>query len=253
MNRAMVIEAHLTYDCNLRCAHCNRGVGLGNHTPDLTLEQWEMFLASIPAWLKVKGVHVLFTGGEPTLLPNLHQFIEMTHRAMPPMGVAGVERCGQSGNVWMSVASNETTDASRAVLADVYQRYGVLSIGSNKRAGVPSKRFVTDMFLSPVDSGERRDYPCEYAWRCGVSVDAGGMTLCPCGGMIDGILRLGLRTWDWDELTHAHLMRLCAHCGRGLGGRGKLYTRDREPACEIVDVHGFRLTREWKEAVERCG
>jgi len=251
MNRALVIEAHLTYDCNLRCAHCNRGVGLGDHTPDLTLERWEMFLASIPEWLKVKGVHILFTGGEPTLLPNLTQFIEITHRAMPPMDGAS---CGRSGNVWMSVASNETTDASRAVLADVYQRYGVMSMGSNKRGGVPAKRFVTDMFLSPVDTGEMRDNPCEYAWRCGISVDAGGMTLCPCGGMIDGLLRLGVRTWDWGALTFEHLMQLCAHCGRGLSGRGKLYTRNHEPTtCEIVEVRGFRMTREWKDAVERCG
>jgi len=247
MNRAMVIEAHLTYACNLRCPHCNRGVGMGDHTPDLTLEQWEIFLSSIPDWLKVKGVHILFTGGEPTLVADLEQFVALTQRMMP-MGTAG---CGPNGNVWVSIASNETTLASRLLLADLHDRYGVFAIGSNKRTGEPTKRFVTDMYLSPVDTGEQRDHPCEYSWRCGVSVDAEGMTLCPCGGMIDGMLRLGVRTWDWAALTYERLMRLCGHCGRGLSGRGRRYTRNHEPAAEIFDVHGFRMTREWKDAVER--
>ena len=251
MNRAMVIEAHLSYACNLRCGHCNRGVGLGvDHTPDMTLSQWEGFLESIPAWLKIKGIHVLFTGGEPTLVPDLPRYIEVTQRVMPIMTPGG---CGPNGNAWVSVGSNEATQASRALLGDLCERYGVSVMGSNKRAGLPTKPFVTDMFLSPVDSGEVRDQPCEYAWRCGISVDAHGMTLCPCGGMIDGILRLGVRTWDWHALTYESLMRLCAHCGRGLNGRGNRYTRNREPVCEIVDVHGFRMTREWQTAVENGG
>jgi hypothetical protein len=58
--------------------------------------------------------------------------------------------------------------------------------------------------------------------RCGISVDAGGYSLCAMGGMIDGFLELNIRTKNLADLfdpakAAETTRRLCEHCG--LSGR----------------------------------
>jgi hypothetical protein len=227
----LALECHVTYKCNLSCAHCNRGVGLCiDHTPDLTLDQWRHCLEGVPPLvaLKRKVLSAQFTGGEPTLRDDIPDFVEATLAAVPRSGVA--------------IFSNAATPRSRRILEDLGARYGMRNLGAPKVKGEPDYEFDTTMFLDPADTGLVRHEPCGWGHTCGSSVDAYGMTPCPMGGMIDGVLKLGVRTWDWSALTLERLMRLCAHCGRGLGEPSR--------SVEIFTVRGYRMTKAWKDAVE---
>ena len=226
------LEVHTTYRCDLHCAHCNRGVGLGiDHTPDMTLDQWRRCLAGVPpiVALKRKVLSARFTGGEPTLRDDLPAFADATLEAVPRAA--------------LGIFSNASTPRARRILDDLWTRYGMRNMGGPKPAGQPEYEFSTTMFLDPADTGLRRVEPCTWGSKCGSSVDAYGMTPCPIGGVIDGVRKLGVRTWDWNDLTMARLMRLCAVCGNGLG----------EPPSSVTvfDVRGFRMTKSWKDAVER--
>ena len=64
------MDLALTYGCNNNCAHCYNEPGRGKKM--LTVEQWKAVLdkvdqAAIP--------HVVFTGGEPTLVPFLPELV----------------------------------------------------------------------------------------------------------------------------------------------------------------------------------
>jgi len=238
-----MFEVHLTYGCNLDCAYCNRGVGLtaAKHTPDMTLEKYKEWLAELPGVIKRKRhLKILFTGGEPTLVPNLEDYMKAT------LEVAPFARFG--------IATNEYTQASRDKLKYFFDKYGVLNSGSAKPEGQPMYEFTKGMFLSPLDTGAPRKggdgkhfpntEPCPWSVRCGISVDSLGMTSCAMGGAVDGILDLGLRTKKFHELSDARLRELCKHCGA--------WTDPADVSEEkTVLWRGQRVSREWHAALMR--
>jgi hypothetical protein len=207
-----------------------------DHTPDMPLDRWVQALRSLPpiTLLKHKALAIAFTGGEPTLVTALPDFIRVT-RALAPYAA-------------VSVASNASTPQIRRTLAELAAD-GVPNSGGPKPYGQPVSEFYADIFLSPVDTGMARQAPCRWGLECGVSVDAVGMTPCPIGGMLDGVMKLGVRTWDWTRLDWDRLMALCRHCGRGLGSRRRPASKNPN-GVPVYDVHGFAMTREWKDAVD---
>lgn len=69
------MDIALTYQCNNDCFHCYNDP---NRNPSLlSLEQWKAILDRV--W-EVGIPHVVFTGGEPTLIENLIQLIEYAKR-----------------------------------------------------------------------------------------------------------------------------------------------------------------------------
>jgi hypothetical protein len=239
----LYFEVHLTYGCNLDCAYCNRGIGLtaAKHTPDMTLERYLGWLASLPDVLKRKRhLRVIFTGGEPTLVPNLEEYILETLKVAPMAK--------------FSIATNEFTPASRDVLKHLADKYRVSNVGSAKPDAKPLYAFAEGMFLSPADTDAPRKgadgvhfpntQPCPWSVRCGISVDSVGMTSCAMGGAVDGILGLGKRTENFMELTDARLRELCAHCGA--------WTDPADvPETQTVLWRGQRVSREWHAALLR--
>lgn len=228
----MELEVHLTYRCNLRCDYCNRGVSIAKpHTPDLTMEQWERCLMSAPDVLRTKshGLKVTWTGGEPTLCDVL-KFAHRTFELAP--------------HVKQGIETNEASPRAKQALAEMQAAFFVQNRGSVKVDGQPTYEFDKSLFCSPADIGVVPTKCCNWGNHCGISVDAGGMTPCVIGGTIDAILGLGLRTWDWNELTDARLLALCAHCGRSTPWDGH--------EDQIVMFRGHRMTAEWKAALERC-
>lgn len=61
----------LTYGCNNACGHCYNEEGRAN-TRSLTLGEWKQVLAKLHA---IGVPHLIFTGGEPTLHPDLVELI----------------------------------------------------------------------------------------------------------------------------------------------------------------------------------
>ena len=239
----LIWEVHINYNCNLSCHYCNRGCGLtaAKHTPDMTLDRYKEWLASLPDILKRKRhLKIIFTGGEPTLVPNLEDYILATLEVAP--------------NAKFAIATNEYTQEARDRLRYFADKYGMGNSGSAKPEGKPAYDFAEGMFLSPRDTGVPRTdgegkhfpntEPCPWSIRCGVSVDSVGMTSCAMGGAVDGILGLGLRTTNFMELTDARLKEMCSHCGA--------WTNPADvPEEKTVLWRGQRVTKEWHEALLR--
>ena len=64
------MDLALTYGCNNNCAHCYNEPGRGKQP--LTPEQWKQVLDKLD---KIAIPHVVFTGGEPTILPFLPDLV----------------------------------------------------------------------------------------------------------------------------------------------------------------------------------
>jgi hypothetical protein len=76
-----------------------------------------------------------------------------------------------------------------------------------------------DYFVSPADYGIERKKCWQHGSEiCGISIDSGGYMPCAVGGMIDGILKLGLKTkrladlFD-NEKNAAITKEMCRNCG----------------------------------------
>ena len=229
--KAILLELHLTYRCNLACAYCNRGCSLRtDHTPDITLAQWETFLNQ----LKTSNTYILgviLIGGEPTLHPDLFGFVDLTRKLCPDVGI--------------SIYSNAFTANSREILAKLKADYGIKNSGGTEKPTGSITHEEQDVFISPADLGIKRDFDCNWAGGkgCGYSVDGLGVTACSIGGAIDGLLWLGLRTWDVDE-AQRRLLSLCAHCGHAWRAP------DPEDA-RIMTVQGQRMTKTWASQAKR--
>lgn len=229
----LIFEVHLTYGCNLACKYCNRGIGLtkAKHTPDMTLEDYKLWLSRVPDVLKRKRhLRIVFTGGEPTLVPNLEDYIIETLKVAPMAK--------------FSIATNEFTEASRAKLTYLREKYGMANVGSAKPNAQPAYEFLEGMFLSPADTGVERKEPCPWSVRCGISVDSKGMTSCAMGGAVDGILALNQRTDSFMDLTDDRLMELCKHCGAWLDS-------SKVDSSKYVIWRGQKVSKEWHEALLR--
>ena len=64
------MDLALTYGCNNKCEHCYNEPGRGKKT--LTFEQWKQVLDKLD---EIAIPHVVFTGGEPTLVPFLPELV----------------------------------------------------------------------------------------------------------------------------------------------------------------------------------
>lgn len=228
MNHPQVtLEAHLTYRCSLACVNCNRGCNVSQtHTPDMTMDDLRCAAEITP---NVSGIVLI--GGEPTL-----------HRHCVEMG-----KLAKALAPIVRIYSNAHTAASRAVLEEL-AALGIHNNGGTEKAEAVVHK--VNPFISPADYGLTRQ-PCQW-WgkrRCGYSVDHGGMTQCSIGGMIDGILGLGVRSWAWKEIEEPERIKaLCRHCGAfftdwpAMGGP------------EQVTVRGQQMSPTWAKVLTRsCG
>ena len=229
-------EWHLTYRCDLHCACCNRGCFLPPATPDMTLTDAREFCR------QAREIHwqprIMIIGGEPTLHPDFFEFLAEANRLSP----GRVE-------VW----SNGHSQRARDVLARV-RRDDLATVieGTIKPASVLQPVF--DIFLAPCDFAAGRE-PCGTHARvadpdCGISVDAGGYTICCMGGAIDGFLELGVRTkrladlWD-EDFARRQTEALCKYCGQHLG-------IDSARIAESQVIRGTLMSPTWIAAADRA-
>ena len=69
------MDLALTYRCNNSCAHCYNA--RPRHYPELTTDEWKKILDRL--W-DLAIPHIVFTGGEPTLRPDLPELIAHAER-----------------------------------------------------------------------------------------------------------------------------------------------------------------------------
>lgn len=206
-------ELHITYRCNLSCVNCNRFSQIENeHSPDMTIDDVKDFFRQCIE-LEWKP-SILIIGGEPTMHPNFEEIIKMSREFV---GDGLVQ-------VWTNGRDREMVEHIR----------------KNYNASVPEETFKAksridfpwdDYYISPADYGIERQKCWQHGSEiCGISVDSQGYMPCAVGGMIDGILKLGLRTkrladlFD-NEINAEITKKMCHHCGacltQLLGGKEK--------------------------------
>lgn len=64
------MDLAITYRCNNHCSHCYNA--RSRNTPELSLEEWKRVIDKVWA---LRIPHIVFTGGEPTLHPDLPEMI----------------------------------------------------------------------------------------------------------------------------------------------------------------------------------
>jgi len=237
----MILELHLTYRCNLSCPYCDRACSIcTDHTPDITLGQWNACLRSGPEWFSFKNgsLKVFLLGGEPTLVDKIADYAYAVFDYSPKSSVF--------------VYSNAVGEMAKRRLVELekikvrIQPETAKDTPENLRLAM--KTWFKTIFVSPRDLGIKA-YPCAVSRRCGVSVDGLGMNPCAFGGAIDGILGLGLRTWNWNELTRERLEETCQNCGMGIRlPNENLKEYLLEKGVEAFEFNGQVMSRSWYEA-----
>ena len=76
--QATSVLCELTYRCNLQCPYCYNPLDIGAHREELTTDAW---LGVIDEAAAMGIVHVGFSGGEPTLRPDLPELVAHAARA----------------------------------------------------------------------------------------------------------------------------------------------------------------------------
>lgn len=146
---------------------------------------------------------ILIIGGEPTMHPDFLEIIRLSREFKGKDGLV---------QVW-------TNGRDRELVAHIREKYN---------ASVPEETFKAksridfpwdDYYISPADFGIERQKCWQHGSEiCGISVDSGGYMPCAVGGMLDGVLKLGLRTkrladlFD-NEKNAAITKEMCRNCG----------------------------------------
>ena len=231
-------ELHITYRCNLQCVNCNRASMLRDeHSLDMTLEDVAEFFRQAEA-LNWKP-DILLIGGEPTLHPQFEDILRMSRQFVKDGLV----------QVWTNGRDRDLVEYIRAVY----------------HASVPEETFKAksrtdfpwdDYYVSPADYGMVR----EKCWQhgsgiCGISVDSQGYMPCAVGGMLDGMLKMGLRTKVladlFDNEKNAEITkRMCQHCGACLSQLllGEELVNWRKYVEMQPKKFGARMSPKWMEA-----
>lgn len=227
-------EWHVTYRCDLACTNCNRLCFLSPTTPDMTLDDAREFARQARELNWSPAIAMI--GGEPTLHPQLFDFLEIANELSP----GRVE-------VW----SNGHRDEARRILERIRTENLASVCEATIKPGGSIIHVQNDFFVAPIDFRVPERSPCYLHSRtgCGISVDAGGYTICPIGGAIDGVLAAGLRTRRLADLfdpvfAQYQTRALCRLCGHELH-------IDSQRIAQSQVVCGSLMSPTWHQAVLR--
>lgn len=230
-----IAEIHLTYRCNLSCVACNRMCYLKPSTVDMTIDDVKEFFrqANTLQWKP----EIRFLGGEPTKHYNLLECLWLAKQFVS----GDITRV----QLW---SNNYGTNANSILQQVVDKQLATIVTETHKTGSV--EHVDKNICVAPVDGGILSRNSC---WQhaangvCGVSVDAEGYTICPCGGAIDGILKLGLRTKILADLFNSNFARqqtidLCRYCG--------WYTGDSLNNVTTETIRGTKMSKTWAKSVQ---
>jgi hypothetical protein len=181
---------------------------------------------------------VVIIGGEPSLHPNLDDFVDIAYDAVKTP-------------VWL--LTHGFTKKAKAIVERYTKDPRVHVVGRTIKPNGSVVHRNRDFWLAPADKGASRR-PCLLhtalvkKGKCGISVDAKGYTFCAIGGMIDGVLNLGARTKQLADLFNPEFAKwqtetLCNHCGSRWGRNRKW------PEAEMVG--GVPMSPLWANAVRK--
>lgn len=203
------IELDITYDCNLKCADCNRSCSQAPEIVHMTMEQINTFIReSIMLNKKWELINVL--GGEPTLHP---QFEAIVHTLLYDYIVPF------STDTTLQITSNGFGDEVRQKLEALPRHPNlVIDVYSFKdSAKVP---YFTPFNLAPNDTGEYTDADyakgCWVTSYCGIGLNHLGYFACGIAGAMERVMQTSYAMHSLTEVDNSiekQLIYFCRYCG----------------------------------------
>jgi len=199
------IDLDITWDCNLKCDHCNRSCKQAPTKEQMTVGQLRQFLTETRQrrhnWKKIQLI-----GGEPTLHPD---FEEMLHMVLEFRG-----RYAHKTRILV------TSNGYGPKVNEVLDRIPKNVVVYNTRKNSPQNDHFIHFNLAPRDSAEyaRADFSngCCVTRDAGIGLTPYGYYPCVGSGAIDRIFGFdcGRKTLpDPDDGMEAELTRFCSLCG----------------------------------------
>jgi hypothetical protein len=199
------IDIDITWNCNLRCFHCNRSCQQAPTEEHMTVGQVRRFLQeTLDRGVRWKKIHLI--GGEPTLHPQFDEILAMMLEF----------RRGHSPGTNVMVTTNgfgpEVNDVLARIPAEVDLR--------NTRKTSRRQDDFIPFNLAPRDSAEyaRTDFrnACCVTRDAGIGLTPNGYYPCVGAGSIDRIFGFdcGRKTLpDPEDGMLEDLTRFCSLCG----------------------------------------
>lgn len=222
MQRAVRIEANITYRCNARCTHCNKAVGYATFPKsDMTVEQMRMAVDMLVDQ-NIEVRRFTFCGGEPIVHPQLQELIYAADR-LPGVKYGfriltnGLESTAEKR---AAIKLPKRFDWIVNALDDVTNPLS----GKNDPYARPNRRYHTPFWVSPADLGlDARFENCTVKGWCGIGLDSTGFQACGkmrMFGELLGVEGVSLREGDIMEHITTAVPEICKHCQYGLLGGG---------------------------------
>lgn len=198
------IEIDLTYDCNLRCANCNRSCTQAPSKERMTVVQIEKFVnESINKDVRWQLISLL--GGEPTLHPDI----------LTILSILLDYKIKYSPNMTLQVETNGTGDFVKNVLTKFPQGINILNSDKGSMGYLH-----TSFNVAPIDTiwYKLSDFSngCYILKYCGTGLTRYGYYCCAVAGGIDRIFGfdMGRKTFpEKDDSMIEQLNKFCRLCG----------------------------------------
>lgn len=199
------IELDITYDCNLKCFHCNRSCTQAPTEAHMTLQQVQQFVKdSVALGKQWELINVL--GGEPTLHP---QFAEIVHCLLYDYLIA------HSPSTTLQITSNGYGEDVQQKLAAL-PKHPNLVVDYNSFKDDRTVPYFTPFNLAPADEPDahRHEYHkgCWVTAYCGIGLNNLGYFACGVAGGIERILKAGKGINSLEELDDRLIQQLDTYC-----------------------------------------
>jgi len=204
------IELDITYECNLKCIHCNRSCTQAPTQTHMSLEQIHQFVQeSIEMHKNWEIINVL--GGEPTMHPDFNEIIQfLLNEYLIP----------HSPSTTLQITSNGYGEKVLYKLKALPQHPNVVVNTNSFKTGKEIPYF-TPFNLAPIDLQgiQETEYHkgCWVTAYCGIGLNHLGYFACGVAGGIERILKTGQGIKTMAELNiqilQKQLQDYCRLCG----------------------------------------
>ncbi len=235
------IELDITYDCNLKCFHCNRSCTQAPTDAHMTLQQVQQFVKeSVDLDKQWELINLL--GGEPTLHP---QFAEIVHCLLYDYLIP------HSPNTTLQVTSNGYGEEVQHKLAAL-PKHPNLVVDYNSFKDDRTVPYFTPFNLAPADESDALMHEyykgCWVTAYCGIGLNHLGYFACGVAGGIERILKAGKGVNSLEELDDRLIQQLDTYCR--LCGNFTAYAENRGDFMERAEKDSApktAMSKSWKK------
>ena len=223
------LEIHITYVCNLACAHCHNLAAQAPSSEMMPAFRVELLLRE-SARLHWPWAWIVLHGGEPTLHPELHEICTLLHDY----------KWACNHGVKLAIVTNGRGEKVTAGI-EIARQHGLVIENSHKEDGHEFPSGHVPVCSSPEDAGEDYHLGCFQSSQCGIAYTNRGFYECsPAASAwrVFGYAPLATELRDVTaEKLAAGFATHCRHCGYA---RKELKGDPRAP-----------MSKTWAKAIEK--